>query len=86
MIARLLLIALLALPLGGCATLTAVTLGTAIGLGLASGAGNVIGEDVIRMAKRDYIKWKRCHKLWPAERRRRCQIEIEQKYAAQRWP
>jgi hypothetical protein len=49
--------------LQGCATLTVATIGAAIGIGLASGAGKFAGERIARSGWRRHIAYKRCHHL-----------------------
>lgn len=60
---RLAAIVLICLGLQGCATLTVATIGAAIGIGVATGAGKFAGERIARTGWRRHVAYKRCHHL-----------------------
>jgi membrane protein DedA with SNARE-associated domain len=60
---RVLAIILLCIGLQGCATLTVATIGAAIGIGVATGAGKFAGERIARSGWRRHVAYKRCQHL-----------------------
>lgn len=61
--ARVLAAVLICLSLQGCATLTVATIGAAIAIGAATGAGRFAGERIARNGWRRHIAYRRCHHL-----------------------
>ena len=57
---RVLAVIAICFALQGCATITAVTLGTAAIIGVASGVGRFAGENIARHQWQRHIAWKRC--------------------------
>jgi hypothetical protein len=60
---RIIAVVLACFVLQGCATLTVATIGAAIGIGVASGAGKFAGERIARRGWQRHIAYKRCHHL-----------------------
>lgn len=69
---RALLILVLVLPLGGCATFTAAALGTAVAIGAVSGLGKFAGERGLNYARADHLIRKKCSHLKTDLYRKRC--------------
>ncbi len=65
-------ILLLTLPLGGCVSLTAAGVATAVALGVTSGVGKYAGERATRGAHNLWIRQKKCGRLRTAEFRGKC--------------
>ncbi len=60
---RVITIVLICITLQGCATLTVATVGAAIAIGVASGAGKFAGERIARSSWRHHVAYKRCKHL-----------------------
>ena len=60
---RVLAVLAICITLQGCATLTVATIGAAIGIGVATGAGKFAGERIARTSWRRHIAYKRCQHL-----------------------
>jgi hypothetical protein len=67
-----LIVLLLALPLGGCATFTAAAIGSAVGFGLISGLGKYAGESGLSRARAEFLIKKKCSHLRTPLYRHRC--------------
>ena len=57
---RVLAVLAICISLQGCATLTVATIGAAIGIGVATGAGKYAGERIARSGWRRHIAYKKC--------------------------
>jgi hypothetical protein len=83
---RVLAAVLICLTLQGCATLTVATIGAAIAIGAASGAGKFAGERIVRGGWRNHIAYRRCKHLrnnrYLLEQCVRRYIDLDRYYAA----
>jgi hypothetical protein len=52
-----------ALPLGGCATLTVASIGTLLATGAISGIGSFTAQQIARGAWKKHIAWQRCRQF-----------------------
>lgn len=73
MIGKLALLLLLALPLGGCATLVG-----AVGAGLVAGGATWVGQEATKAEIAWAIREHKCHKLATQKYRDRCMNKLRQ--------